>query len=240
VDYLPQRVGVVDDVDRPRPGDEHEIVARAPDFEPLDAAVLLEHHAEVRVRLLHDLEARSLAHLNLAVPGVQARDVFLGGELAHLLQGVGADREYLAPLCDQDDRVVVVENAAQNRQCRLKGLGLEQLVLEVALVERAVRVANQHLVALVGGRHAGHVCGVELGRVVLTPADLEAGLVFEQRLEVHVQRPVFALQAHFGLVLEQQTNLRLLLRMAHKVHLIEFGGYIFDFTHHAERQGFVF
>lgn len=82
--------------------------------------------------------------------------------------------------------------------------------------------------------------GVELGRVVLILADLEASLVFEQRLEIHVQRPVFALQAHLGLVVEQQTHLRLLLRMAHKVHLIEFGGDIFDFTHHAERQGFVF
>lgn len=138
MDYLPQRVRVVYDVDRPRPGDEHQLVAGAPDLEPLDAAVLLEQHAEVRVRLLHDLEARSLAHLNLAVPGVQARDVFLGGELAHLLQGVGADREYLAPLRDQDYRVVVVEDAAQYGHIGLEGLGLEQLVLEVALVERAV------------------------------------------------------------------------------------------------------
>lgn len=82
--------------------------------------------------------------------------------------------------------------------------------------------------------------GVELGRLVLVLADLEPGLVLEQCLQVHVQRPVFALQAHFGLVLEQQTHLGLLLRMAHKVHLIEFGGDIFDFSHHAERQGFVF
>lgn len=47
---------MVDDVDRTGSGDEHEVVAGAPDFKALDAAVVLEHDAEVGVRLLHNLE----------------------------------------------------------------------------------------------------------------------------------------------------------------------------------------
>jgi len=103
---------VVDDVNGPRAWNEYEVVTRAPNLEPLNPAVLLEHHAEVGVRLLHDLETRSLAHVDVAVPGVQPRDVFLGGEFTYVLEGVGTDWKYLAPLCDQDYGVIVVEDAS--------------------------------------------------------------------------------------------------------------------------------
>lgn len=59
------------------------------------------------------------------MPGVQTRDVFLSGEFAHVLESVGTDGKYLAPLSDQDDRVVVVEYASQNRHVGLQRVGFE-------------------------------------------------------------------------------------------------------------------
>lgn len=83
------------------------------------------------------------------------------------------------------------------------------------------------------------MCGVKLGGVLLVLPNFESGLVFQQRLEVHVHRPVLTLQSHFSFVLKQETDFGLLLGMSHKVNLVEFGGYILDFAHHFKRQWFV-
>lgn len=177
MDDFPHGVRMVDDVDAVRAGNEDEVVAGAADLEALDAPVLLEQHAEVGVRVLHDFEARGEADLDLAVPGVDAGDVLLEGELAHVLERVRAHRKYLACLSNQDDRVVVVEDAAQDRHIGLQGLRLQQLLLQVAFVEGAVRVAYEHLVALVRRRHARHMCGVELGVVLKVESYFESSLV---------------------------------------------------------------
>lgn len=172
---------MVDDVDAVRAGNEDQLVAGAAYLEALDPLVVLEQHPEVGIRVLHDFEARGEAHLDLAVPGVDAGDVLLERELAHVLERVGTDRKYLASLSNQDDRVVVVEDAAQDGHLRLERLGLEQLLLQVAFVQRAVRVADQHLVALVRRRHARHVRAVSLGVLAVllqVEPDFESSLGF--------------------------------------------------------------
>jgi len=106
---------VVNNIYTAGPRDENKLVSGAAYFEPLDAAVLLKHDAEVRIRLLNYLETRVLANLNVAMPSVEPSYLFLSRKFAHLLQSVSTDWKYLASLSNQNDWVVVVEYTAHYR-----------------------------------------------------------------------------------------------------------------------------
>lgn len=79
---------VVDDIYAIGPRHEHDLIPGAPDLKALDSTVVLKYDSEIWVAVLHDLEAGTLPHLDIAMPGVQTFDLFLGHELSHLLERV--------------------------------------------------------------------------------------------------------------------------------------------------------